>query len=109
MHLCFYLISACFLVSPRARGATADVQEHFRLLVWGRQAPPFMARSAHQVNAMERDCLAFGLVKTWENKDVVKEAPDPGSERAVSFGGREVYSPSQSQCPGRHHTLKAKH
>ena len=37
-------------------------------------SPPFMAGSAREANAMDKNCLSFGLVKTCQNKEVVKEA-----------------------------------
>lgn len=95
MHLCFYLIPACFLVLPRMCETTNDVHEHFRLLVWEWQDPPCMTRSAHE-NAWGHNCLASGLVKTWKNKEAVKETWNPGFENVVSLCRREVYSLSSS-------------
>lgn len=67
-----------------------------------------MARSAHEADALEHNCLSFRRVKTWGNKEVVREAHNPGSERAVSFYRKEISSLSQSQCETRPHGLTTK-
>lgn len=62
MHLCFYLITACFLVLPRMCETTKTILEYIGL--------PFMV--VNQPMMLVAELPFLGLVKTCKDEEVVK-------------------------------------